>query len=68
MSENKVFGTCFRNDPDKPLVYGEVNLINPPRQRLRGEPPKEGVEAVPVFCGFCGTDLELMRMGGRQEP
>ena len=43
MSENKVFGTCFRNDPDRPLIYGEMNLINPPRQRLRGEPKKEGM-------------------------
>lgn len=22
-----------------------------------------GIEAVPVFCGFCGTDFELMKMG-----
>ena len=40
MSEQKIFGTCFRNDPDHPLVYGEMQLINPPRQRLRGEPKK----------------------------
>ena len=65
MSENKVFGTCFRNDPDKPLVYGEVNLINPPRQRLRGEPKKEGIPVEPVIVGFCGTDHELMMMGKR---
>ena len=65
MSENKVFGTCFRNDPDKPLVYGEVNLMNPPRQRLRGEPKKEGIPVEPVIVGFCGTDHELMMMGKR---
>ena len=63
----KTFGTYFVNDPERPLRYGEVGLINPLRQRLRGEPLKEGVVAYPVFCGFCGTDLELMRMGQRGE-
>ena len=52
----KTFATYFQNDEKEPLQYGEVNLINPPRQRLRGEPLRLGVEAVPVFCGFCGTD------------
>ncbi|MBR3431479.1 MAG: hypothetical protein IKG87_15410 [Clostridia bacterium] len=65
MNEGKVFGTCFRNDPDRPLVYGEMNLINPPRQRLRGEPKKEGIPVEPVIVGFCGTDHELMMMGKR---
>lgn len=59
----KTYGTYFQNDPDKPLCWGEVELINPARRRLRGEEPKVGVEAIPVFCGFCGTDYELMRMG-----
>ena len=59
----KTKATYFVNDTAAPLRFGEINLINPPRQRLRGEPPKEGVEAVPVFCGFCGTDFELMKMG-----
>lgn len=59
----KTNATYFVNDSEKPLRYGEINLINPPRQRLRGEPPKQGVEAIPVFCGFCGTDYELMKMG-----
>ena len=63
----KTNATYFVNDAQRPLRYGEINLINPPRRRLRGEPLKEGVEAIPVFCGFCGTDLELMRMGGRSE-
>jgi len=53
------------NDEKTPLRYGEINLINPERQRLRGEEKKKGVEAYPVFCGFCGTDFELMRMGRR---
>lgn len=59
----KTYGTYFVNDENKPLRYGEINLINPPRQRLRGEELKQGVEAMPVFCGFCGTDFELMKMG-----
>ena len=63
----KAFGTYFRNDAEKPLAYGEVELINPPRQRLRGEPKKEGITVHPVIVGFCGTDYELMRMGSRGE-
>ena len=61
----KTNATYFVNDASQPLRYGEINLINPKRLRLRGETPKEGVEAYPVFCGFCGTDMELMRMGQR---
>ncbi|MBR5427448.1 MAG: hypothetical protein IK118_03800 [Clostridia bacterium] len=63
----KTYGTYFQNDPERPLCCGEVNLIDPPRRRLRGEPEKRGIEAVPVFCGFCGTDFELMHMGKRGE-
>ncbi len=63
----KAYGTYFQNDPVRPLVYGEVELINPPRQRLRGEPLQEGILAEPVMVGFCGTDHELMRMGSRGE-
>ena len=63
MAEEKVFGTYFQNDPLAPLVYGEVGLVNPPRQRLRGEPKKEGIPVRPVIVGFCGTDFELMKMG-----
>ena len=63
----KTFATYFQNDEKAPLCYGEINLINPPRQRLRGEEAKNGIEAMPVFCGFCGTDMELMRMGQRGE-
>ena len=59
------YGTYFQNDPQRPLVYGKVNLINPPRQRLRGEPLKEGILVHPVIVGFCGTDHELMEMGRR---
>lgn len=57
------YGTYFVNDEKEPLRYSEINLINPPRQHLRGEEKKIGVEAIPVFCGFCGTDFELMKMG-----
>ena len=63
----KTLGTYFRNDPVHPLVYGEVELVNPPRQRLRGEPLKEGIPVQPVIVGFCGTDYELMKMGRRGE-
>ena len=48
----KVYGTYFHNDPEHPLVYGEVELINPVRQRLRGEEKKSGVLVYPVMCGF----------------
>ncbi len=63
MTNMKTFGTFFRNDKDFPVAYGEVNLINPERQRLRGERAIKGIEAYPVFQGFCGTDYELMKMG-----
>ncbi len=56
-------GTYFVNDEKQPLRYGEINLINPERQRLRGEEKKIGIEAQTVFAGFCGTDYELMNMG-----
>ncbi len=59
----KTYGTFFQNDTKEPIKYAQINLINPPRQRLRGEPLLEGVEAFPVFQGFCGTDFELMKMG-----
>lgn len=59
----KTNATYFANDETEPLKYGEINLINPPRERLRGEEKKIGVAAYPVFCGFCGTDFELMKMG-----
>ncbi|MEI6579495.1 MAG: hypothetical protein WCN92_08555, partial [Eubacteriales bacterium] len=59
----KTYGTYLQNSQTNPLCYGEINLINPERQRLRGEPLKPGVEAYPVFQGFCGTDYELMKMG-----
>ena len=66
----KTYATYFQNDEKEPLKYGEINLTNPPRQRLRGEEKKSGIEAVPVFCGFCGTDFELMKMGreGKLSP
>jgi len=59
----KTYATYFQNDPERPLVYGEIDLIDPPRQRLRGEPALQGVLVHPVMVGFCGTDYELMQMG-----
>ena len=59
----KVKGTYFQNDEKKPLVYGDVTIINPARQILRGKEEKEGILAKTVIAGFCGTDYELMKMG-----
>ena len=39
----QVKGTYFQNDKENPLVYGDINLINPKRRRLRGEEEKEGI-------------------------
>ena len=58
-----VKGTYFQNDAENPLVYGDVEIENVKRQRLRGEELKDGVLCEPVMIGFCGTDNELMRMG-----
>lgn len=63
----KTNATYFVNDKNKPIRYGEINLINPARKRLRNEPEKAGIEVLPVFCGFCGTDFELMKMGRKCE-
>ena len=43
----KTYGTYFQNDSERPICYGEVNLINPPRRRLKGEEAKEGITAFP---------------------
>ena len=60
-----VKGTYFQNSETHPIVYGDVEIMNPMRRRLRGEPEKEGILAETVFAGFCGTDFELMHMGQR---
>lgn len=62
-----VKGTYFQNDKDKPLVYGDVEITNVKRKRLRKEEKKEGILCEPVMIGFCGTDFELMHMGERGE-
>lgn len=61
----KVKGTYFQNSAERPLVYGDVDIINPKRRRLRGEPEKEGILCEPVLVGFCGTDNTLMGMGSK---
>ena len=38
-----VKGTYFQNDAERPLVYGDVEIRNIPRQRLRGEKEKDGI-------------------------
>ncbi len=62
-----VKGTYFQNDVERPLVYGDVEIENVKRRRLRGEEEKEGILCEPVMIGFCGTDNELMHMGSRGE-
>ena len=42
-----VKGTYFQNDAEKPLMYGDVEIKNIQRQRLKGEPVKEGVLCEP---------------------
>ena len=59
----QVKGTYFQNDPQKPLVYGDVEISNVKRRRLRNEEEKEGILCETVMVGFCGTDNELMHMG-----
>lgn len=49
------------------MVYGDVEVHNPPRRRLRGEEEKEGILAESVLVGFCGTDYTLMNMGRNGE-
>ena len=60
-----VKGTYFQNDAEKPLVYGDVEIKNVKRRRLRGEEEKEGILCEPVMIGFCGTAYELMHMGSK---
>jgi threonine dehydrogenase-like Zn-dependent dehydrogenase len=62
-----VKGTYFQNDANRPLVYGDVEIENIKRQRLKGEPLLDSVLCEPVMVGFCGTDNELMNMGQRGE-
>ncbi len=59
-------GTYLVNHEQRPLRFGEVNLINPPRRERRGLPALEGVLCQTVCTGFCGTDWELMKMGSQR--
>lgn len=63
----KTKGTYFQNSKDNPIVYGEVEIFNLPKRRLRGEDEKLGKLCKTVCTGFCGTDFELMHMGQRGE-
>ena len=60
-------GTFLVNDRERPIRFGEVGLINPPRRERRGLPEREGLLCRSVIAGFCGTDWELMQMGARGE-
>lgn len=48
----KTNATYFVNDEKEPLRYGEVNLINPPRQRLRGEEKRAELKPFPCSAAF----------------
>lgn len=63
----KTKGTYFQNSSENPIVYGEVDIFNLPKRRLRGEEEKLGKLCKTVCTGFCGTDFELMHMGQRGE-
>ena len=52
----KTEGTYLVNHADRPLRFGEVNLINPPRRERRGRLLLEGVLCQTVCTGFCGTE------------
>ena len=60
-------GSYLVNDPTRPLQFGAVDLINPPRRERRGRPEAPGQLCRTVITGFCGTDWELMEMGRRGE-
>lgn len=59
--------TYLQNSRENPIVFGDIDIHNVPRRRLRGEPEKEGILCKTVCTGFCGTDFELMHMGQRGE-
>jgi len=63
----KVNATILRDSMDKPIEFGNVEVFNTNREKLKGKERKEGVLCHPVIAGFCGTDLELMLMGKRCE-
>jgi hypothetical protein len=63
----KTRGTYLQNSSDNPIVYGEVEIFDLPKRRLRGEEEKLGKLCKTVCTGFCGTDFELMHMGQRGE-
>lgn len=63
----KTKGTYLQNSKENPIRFGEVEIFNTPRRRLRGEEEKSGILCRTVCTGFCGTDFELMHMGQRGE-
>lgn len=63
----KTKGTYLQNSKENPIVFGEIEIHNFPRRRLRGEAEKLGILCKTVSTGFCGTDFELMHMGQRGE-
>ncbi|SET40563.1 Threonine dehydrogenase [Natronincola peptidivorans] len=63
----KTTATYFMNNKNKPLQFGEIDIENSLRKRLRGENIKQGILCEPVCVGFCGTDYELFKMSEEEE-
>ena len=61
----KTNGTASKILKTLRLFMAKSELINPPRQQLRGKEEKEGILCKTVLTGFCGTDFKLMHMGQR---
>ncbi len=53
----KTFGTYFQNDKLSPLCYGEVEIENTARRRLRTEPEKTAFSAKPYLPVFAEQTL-----------
>ncbi len=58
----KVKATYFKNDPNKPLRYGDVEISSDSKVKLRGLEPKDEILVYPVITGFCGTDRAFLDM------
>ncbi len=48
------FGTYLSNSPKNPIQFGEINIINPFRRKLRRLLKKKGKLCKTVMTGFWG--------------
>jgi len=60
-------GVYFENSERKSAGFGKVKLVNPPRRPTALGKVRKGKIARTALTGFCGTDLELLRMGRRNQ-